>query len=331
MTEQNKSLIQKYLIDESLRGHTEQGFTGIKNRITKLFDYLEDKELITQQIGIKEALSFQGWLIETGKKDGTKYSNRTIQTYLTVAVSFFNYLKRSRLISTNPFLEIRRVREEAKLPKNILRENKMHSLLKELSEYNNETGLKNRIAKYRVHVIAELMYSTGLRINEAAKLKVSDIDFVRGIVRIREGKGGESRIAFLNEYTQKVLMLYINEMRSIISNEWNKKNEALFGLKESSFEKAVNKVLRKSSLKLNLGTFTSHGFRHAIGFHLLRAGCDIRYIQGILGHKSLRNTEIYTKVEKEDLRDVLDRFHPRSLNRDISNENIKQQLYTGSV
>lgn len=331
MREQNKELLNKYLSDESLRGHTEQGFTGLKNRITKLFKYIEDNGLTAERIGIKEALAFQGYLIETGRNDGTKYSNRTIQAYITTAVNFYNYLKRSSLISTNPFLDIRRVREEYKLPKNILRENKMQKLLKELANYTNEKGLKSRISKYRVHVIAELMYSTGMRISEVAKLKVADIDFIRGIVRVREGKGGISRMAFLNEYTQKVLMLYVNEMRELIFNEWNKKNDSLFGVKESCFEKAVNKVLRKTNLKLNLGTFTSHGFRHALGFHLLRAGCDIRKIQEILGHKSLKNTEIYTKVEKEDLRDVLDQYHPRSLARGYEHENTNKQLCRSGV
>jgi integrase/recombinase XerD len=331
MAEANKELLNKYLLDESLRGHTNQGFTGLKNRITKLIKYIEDNDLKAERIGIKEALGFQGYLIETGRNDGTKYSNRTIQAYITTAVSFYNYLKRSNLVSTNPFLDIRRVREEYKLPKNILRENKMQKLLKELVNYDKETGLKNRISKYRVHIISELMYSSGIRISEAAKLKVTDIDFIRGIVRVREGKGGISRIAFLNEYAQKVLMLYVNEMRDLIFNEWNKRNDTLFGIKESCFEKAVNKELRKAGKKLNLGTFTSHGFRHALGFHLLRAGCDIRKIQEILGHKSLKNTEIYTKVEKEDLRDVLDQYHPRSFNKGLNHENTELQLCRSGV
>lgn len=324
MTEQNQRLIDNFLEDEALRDHTRQGFAGLKIRIKKLFEYLENNDLNALHIGIKEALDFQGYLINIRKTDGAKYSNRTIKAYLTPAVSFFNYLKRNKLVSTNPFLEIRRTREEYKLPKNVLRENKLAKLLKELLQYDLEIGLKNKITKYRAHVIAELMYSTGLRVSEVAKLKVDDIDFIRGIAKVNEGKGGESRIAFLNEYAQKVLMLYINQMRELTFSEWNKKNDTLFGIKESSFEKAVNKGLRKASIKVNLPNFTSHGFRHALGFHLLRAGCDIRHIQGILGHKRLTSTEIYTKVEKEDLKDALDKYHPRGLGLD--NDAIDQQL-----
>jgi site-specific recombinase XerD len=59
------------------------------------------------------------------------------------------------------------------------------------------------------------------------------------------------------------------------------------------------------------GEYTTHFFRHSVGYHLLKAGCDIRYIQEILGHERLRSTEVYTKVDKEDLLGVIDKYHPR--------------------
>ena len=73
----------------------------------------------------------------------------------------------------------------------------------------------------------------------------------------------------------------------------------------------LNNFLNKESEKLGLGHFSSHNFRHALGYHLLRSGCDIRYIQGILGHKELNTTQIYTKVDKDDLKEVLEQYHPR--------------------
>ena len=65
---------------------------------------------------------------------------------------------------------------------------------------------------------------------------------------------------------------------------------------------------------------TTHHFRHAVGFHLLRAGCDIRYIKEILGHEELGTTQIYTKVDKLDLKKVIDEFHPRKLHHDHEGE-----------
>jgi site-specific recombinase XerD len=63
--------------------------------------------------------------------------------------------------------------------------------------------------------------------------------------------------------------------------------------------------------ELDLPEFTSHGFRHCVGYHLLRAGCQVRYIQEILGHEHIQSTEVYTKIDKENLKAVLDQYHPR--------------------
>ena len=73
----------------------------------------------------------------------------------------------------------------------------------------------------------------------------------------------------------------------------------------------LNTFLNKESERLGFGKFSSHNFRHAVGYHLLKNGCDIRHIQSILGHKKLSSTQIYTKVDKEDLRGVIDKYHPR--------------------
>ena len=73
----------------------------------------------------------------------------------------------------------------------------------------------------------------------------------------------------------------------------------------------LNTFLNKESERLGFGKFSSHNFRHAVGYHLLKNGCDIRHIQSILGHKKLSSTQIYTKVDKEDLRSVIDKYHPR--------------------
>jgi site-specific recombinase XerD len=276
-----------------------------------------DIELI--QMRFQGAQAYQGWLIDRGKNDGTRYSNNSIHPYVISAKSFYEFLKRKRLIASNPFAFIKRVRRESKLPGNILKEQQMVRLLDELEKFCEQKGLKAKTSLYRVHVIAELMYSSGLRISEVAALREQDIDFNRGIVRVIEGKAGFDRTAFLNDYAASVIRLYIKRMRKYVLNDWHKDSPTLFGSGQDCMEKLVNKVLKTTCPRLGLPRMSSHGFRHALGFHLLRGGCDIRCIQEILGHKSIKNTEIYTKVEKEDLRNVLDRHHPRQFRR-VSNE-----------
>ena len=155
------------------------------------------------------------------------------------------------------------------------------------------------------------MYATGIRSSEAAALRVEDVDFTRSLLFIREGKGGASRMAYMNQYSLQLLKLYVEKMRPLILTKLWARKELLFGCDWMSFGKLVNRTLHDLTEGLSFPRFTSHDFRHSLGYHLLRAGCNIRHIQQILGHKRLRNTEIYTKVDREELREVLDAFHPR--------------------
>ncbi len=117
------------------------------------------------------------------------------------------------------------------------------------------------------------------------------------------------REAYFNEYTKQVLSIYLKEIFPLIKH----KSIYLFGVEANRLLCLLNSELKIACKKAKLPAITSHGFRHALGSHLLKEGCDIRYIQAILGHKRLKNTEVYTKVEKDDLKRVLDTFHPRNL------------------
>lgn len=312
MENKQKELIAEFLKDEKLKGRMEKSLIQLKSSVPKLIHYLDLSGIGFSEAGVKEALAYQEWIIETGRLDGGKYQASTVRNYLKAAGSFYEFLKNKGIVPDNPFRQIRKIREEKILPRNILKEKQMDALLTALSHYDAETGVKNQITMYKVHVIAELMYASGLRISEVADLAPGDIDFGKGIINVRSGKGGVSRIAWLGDYSKEILRLYITEMRELTFSAWHERNNhLLFGTPWFSLEKLVNKTLKKVSENLKLGPFTSHGFRHALGYHLLRSGCNIRYIQEILGHKHLKNTEIYTKVDREDLRDVLDSFHPR--------------------
>lgn len=323
--EEHRELFKGYLSYLKGRGHRERAIIGLKIRASVIFEYMKEKGFIDfYQIKIKEAQDYQGFIRKRGVRC-KKYSNRTIKSYVCAATSFYKYLKNKKLVYNNPFIDIHRLRGEFTLPKTILKEKEMGRLLDELCCFNIPKNLSDKKMCYRLHVISELMYSTGLRIDEVSLLKVADIDLGRGLVRVNEGKGGHTRTAILNEYVKQILDIYIRETRELVFTQRNKKKLSyLFGSGYGSLGKILNKRLKKAGETLKLPYFRSHGFRHSLGTHLLRAGCDIRYVQAILGHKSLRNTEIYTRVEKDDLKEVLDRYHPRQFNKStepgVSNE-----------
>ncbi|KKP63781.1 MAG: Tyrosine recombinase XerC, partial [candidate division WS6 bacterium GW2011_GWE1_34_7] len=173
---------------------------------------------------------------------------------------------------------------------------------------------------YKSHIIAELMYSTGARINEIANLKPKDIDFNRGVVKLRDTKSRQIRDGILNDYAGKILQIFISEMREYINfGKNNADNSLIFGSK-TNLKIWLNEILNKMSIKLEYGKYSAHNIRHSVGTHLLKNGCDIRHIQEILGHKALSSTQIYTKIEKDELRNVIDEFHPRKLLRVKDNE-----------
>jgi len=319
MEDQFKALFSEYLAEIKLQGHTVQGLLGLRIRVPKFFTFLAEKNLMINEVGIREAQDFQGWLIETGRLDGAPYSPKTVNSFLIAATNFYEFVKRKGLILSNPFKEIKKMRIDKKLPRNLLKEDQMSVFLEKLSRYDEADGMKAKTVQYKVHVVAELLYATGLRISEAAGLRAEDINFNRGTITVRYGKGGKSRTAWMNDYAKEILRLYVEEMREAVFNEWNERNGSLFGVRWQPFEKQVNKALKQTASVLGFTGVTPHGVRHALGYHLLRAGCSIRYIQAILGHKLIRCTEIYTKVDKEDLREVLDTYHPRKF-RSVKDE-----------
>ena len=310
--QEDTSLVGQCLTEARAAGHREQGLRGLRNRIPKLLAFLNERALALQELGVEEALEYQSWMIQGGRRDGRPYCNSTVVSYLKAAAHFYGFLERRGVVLSNPFAEIRRVRAEKRLPRNLPKEPQMEALLSALSRFDLPADLGDRITRYRVHLIAELMYATGIRASEAAFLRPTDVDFKRGLLFIREGKGGASRVAYLNQYCLQILKLYIERLRPLIhARRWARRGELLFGCDWTSFGKLVNRTLRPIATQVSLRRFTSHDFRHCLGYHLLRSGCNIRHIQQILGHRRLRNTEVYTKVDREQLREVLDAFHPR--------------------
>ena len=310
--------------EESLRGHTEQGLDSMRRALPKLFTYFEKQGLSAGEVGALEATEYQGWLIKTGRTDGGKYSSKTILAHIFAASSFYEFLKRRKLTNTNPFKEIKKIRLEKSLPSGILKEKEMDEFLYVLSRWDEEENGQNKITRYKTHIIAELQYATGLRISEVAALRIDDIDFDRGTIHVQEGKGGRERIAFLNSYASELLKIYIERIRPKIFTELNDKNrDLLFGVKRQGLGEVVNATLNRVAKELGHKKFTSHGFRHGLGYHLLRAGCSVRHIQAILGHKCLKSTEVYTKVDKEELKRVLDTYHPRKWKKRGEDETYK--------
>ena len=314
MTEHQQRTMHAYLADLAQK---RVKTTMHKSPLTIFFRWVNDCGRDFLRLRIADAQEFQLHLATKTNEDGSvHYSKITVVTMVDRIRRFYDYLRRNKLVRCNPFNEVQAIKHKKAIPKNILNEEQMGLFLRHLREFWKGGDLPARRRLYRAHVLAEFMYSTGARINEAMKVKRADVDFMRGTVTVRDEKTGKSRECILNEYAAKVLRIFIDEMRAYALTDKSTRRDCahLFGA-GASLVVWLNGVLAAESAGLKLSKVTSHHFRHAVGFHLLRAGCDIRYIKEILGHVDIGTTQIYTRVDKLDLKNIIDAFHPRSLEK----------------
>ena len=264
-------------------------------------DYISDKEEYLQKI--KERCILKGFSNQTIKsytyniskfldfiyKSRLNLSNESVRLYLLsknlstnssrlqyAAISFF-----FRDILNKPFSfeEVPIKKKEKQLPKVISKEK-----IKEMIELTE--NLKHKL-------IIKLLYSSGLRLQELIDLKRRDIDFERGILNVKKGKGSKDRITLISETLKLDLLKYY-------SNAIFKTEYVFEGRNGKYTKKSVQKVLDEAGKKANIKV-TPHMLRHSFATHLLEQGIDIRYIQKLLGHSDLKTTEIYTHVSTKDL------------------------------
>ena len=312
--EENRELHDAFL--EAERGTVSaQGFSTLAKLSRRVLAWFDAEEIDPREAGIADAVRFQAYLAEYRSERGTPYATGTVINHLKAARRLFSYLVRTEQRTTNPFAELRYPRAGEHLSRNVLTEAQMGRLLRELGKFDEPATRRARVRRYRTHVVAEVLYGTGLRVAEAGALRESDVDTARRLVRVRSGKGGKSRTAFLSSYAAQVLDQYLQAGREAVLGTYARTHgDTLFGADKARLAAVVNGELRAVCRALELPEITTHGFRHSLGTHLLRSGCDMRHIQAILGHEALGTTQIYTKVDKEDLKRSLDAYHPRRWN-----------------
>ena len=142
-------------------------------------------------------------------------------------------------------------------------------------------------------LIIKLFYSSGLRLQELIDLKRKDIDFERGILNVRKGKGAKDRVTIISESLKLDLLKYYSN--NIFNTEY-----VFEGRNGKYTKKSVQKVLENIGKKIGIKV-TPHILRHSFATHLLEQGTDLRYIQKLLGHSDVKTTEIYTHVSTKDL------------------------------
>lgn len=225
---------------------------------------------------------------------------RSIQRHLSSAKGFFKFLKKNLLIESSPFELVTAPKAANYLPEVLSPED-----VSQLLNFKPSDSLEIRDL-----AIIELMYSSGLRVSEAANVNLDDFEEEKSFLRIF-GKGSKTRLVPIGRYAKDAIENWIIE-RAKFSNESN----ALFiNLKGTRLTvRSIQLRLKRMATKQGLPPVHPHMLRHSFATHMLESSGDLRTIQELLGHSSLSTTQIYTKLDYQHLVKIYDESHPRAKN-----------------
>ncbi len=287
---------QSYLKIE--RGLSQNTIDNYSFDIEKLCLFMDENQIMVSPVKITEE-TLQQFIYSVSKEVNPRSQARIISGLK----SFFNYLVFEDYRNDNPLELIETPKTGRKLP-DTLSLNDIDNLISAI-DLSSAEGERNR-------AMIETLYGCGLRVSELVELKVSDLFFDEGFVKIT-GKGNKQRFVPVGNLTQKYICLYKDEVR--INNPIQKGCEDTLFLNRRGRKLTramIFTIVKNLAIKINLNKAISpHTFRHSFATHLLENGADLRSIQLMLGHESITTTEIYVHLDRKHLAKVINAFHPR--------------------
>ncbi len=268
--------------------------------IEKFVQYLDCQKLnITpEKIELKHLRDFLKWINELGM------SARSQSRIISGIKAFYKYLLLEDIITVNPSELLESPKIGRKLPDTLSIE-EINKLI-EAIDLSKPEGVRNK-------AILETLYSCGLRVSELTGLKISNLHFKEGFVKII-GKGDKERLVPIGNSAQKYINIYLENIRNHLAVKKDSEDILFLNKRGGKISRVmifiiVKELVEKIGLKK---TISPHTFRHSFASHLVDGGADLRAVQEMLGHESIITTEIYTHLDREYLRDAIMRFHPRA-------------------
>jgi len=228
-------------------------------------------------------------------------SRRTIARRMAAIRAFHKYLRRDRPELSDPTAAVSTPKLPKRLPRPVPQE-QIQALL--AAPDQSPLGLRDR-------AILEVLYATGMRASELVSLNIDSVDMARGEARVI-GKGSKERLVLLGVPALEAVTEYVRLGRPALRP---RDQGALFlnrfgtRLSDRSLRRILDKYIAKAGIALGVGP---HALRHSFATHLLEGGADLRTVQELLGHASIRTTEVYTQVSRAHLREVYNRAFPRA-------------------
>lgn len=287
-------------LERSLSGNSVEAYL---HDVEKLRQFLEMEYPSINAINISSK-HLQGFLEYINELGMSAHSQARI---LSGIKAFYKYLLFEELIDKDPTILIEGPKLGRKLP-DTLSYPEIETLF-EAIDLSTPEGGRNR-------AMLEVLYSSGLRVSELVDLKLTNIYFDVSFLRV-VGKGNKERLVPAGRDAMKYMTVYINEIRGksphkpaqkgfepyVFLNRYGRK------LTRVMVFTIIKNLAKHIGLKKTIGP---HTFRHSFATHLIEGGADLRAVQEMLGHESITTTEIYTHLDRDYLRQVIQEFHPRS-------------------
>lgn len=287
---------QSYLRIE--RGLSKNTIENYGFDIERLCLFLETNQIDVSPIKISDE-TLQQFIYSVAKEVNPRSQARMISGLK----SFFNYLVFEDYRNDNPLELIEAPKTGRKLP-DTLSLQEIDALIENIDLSTNE-GERNR-------AMLETLYGCGLRVSELISLKISDLFFDEGFIKIT-GKGNKERFVPIGSLTQKYIDIYRNAIRCNLNIKKGAEDTLFLNRRGNQLTRAmvftiIKDLAQKMGLKKNI---SPHTLRHSFATHLLENGADLRSIQLMLGHESITTTEIYVHLDRSFLKEVMHSFHPR--------------------
>lgn len=289
---------ENYLkLERSLSANSVEAYTRDVVKL-KQFLALSEKEISPLQVTTVELQDLIEWINELGM---SAFSQARIISGLK---SFYKFLLYEGELDTDPTELLEAPKLGRKLPDTLSIE-EIDEILGAI-DHSTPEGSRNR-------AMLETLYSSGLRVSELIGLKISNVHFEVGFLRVF-GKGNKERLVPIGRAALKFINIYRDEVRSHIEVKHGHESFLFLNRRGRQLTRQmIFTIIRDLVAKAGIQkTISPHTFRHSFATHLIEGGADLRAVQEMLGHESITTTEIYTHLDRDYLRQVIQEFHPRS-------------------
>ena len=268
-----------------------------KDDVLEYLEFLDSENLNYQDIRYEDIRFYLMYL-----KDDKNNNNSSIDRKLSSLRGLYKYLANEGVVSSNPFSLVSGPKKEKKLPR--------YFEYNELEELLDTPDLRKSLGQ-RDRLILEMLYATGVRVSELVNIKVNDINrSMKNIIIL--GKGNKERIVEYGDYCEEALDLYLNDgyyRLNIHSSDYLFLNNNGEKLTDRGVRYILSKLIEKTSINKKI---SPHMIRHSFATHLLNNGCSLLSVQKLLGHDSIKSTQVYTHVSTDRLKEVYGKSFPRA-------------------